>query len=95
MAFEILVTTEAKADIVEGVEWYEAKSDGLGEKFLNEIELKLKYISRFPEYFQVRSTGFREVQLNKFPYVIVYSFRKNEVVILAVFSTHQNPSKKT
>ncbi|MDT0645553.1 type II toxin-antitoxin system RelE/ParE family toxin [Zunongwangia sp. F260] len=94
MAFKILITTEAKVDIAEGVEWYEDKSAGLGEKFLQDLDLQLNYISRFPEHFQTRDTGFREIGLDKFPYVIVYVFKSNNVIILAVFNTYQDPTKK-
>ncbi|MDT0685440.1 type II toxin-antitoxin system RelE/ParE family toxin [Autumnicola psychrophila] len=95
MAFKVLFTTEAKVDIAEGVEWYENKSTGLGEKFLHDLEVQINYISRFPEHFQIRDTGFYEIGLGKFPYVIVYDFRNNNVVVFAVFHTRQNPRKKS
>ena len=38
MAYKLQVTKKAKQDIIDGFYWYESKSDGLGSRFVEEVE---------------------------------------------------------
>ena len=98
MAFHLKVRDNALDDIENGFEWYEEKIEGLGLRFINEVEATINYISKYPEHFQVKSKKpYREAVLKIFPYVIIYEIRKKEksIVIYSVFNTHQDPDKKS
>lgn len=75
-------------------EWYEAQKKGLGEEFLQELETFYLKLQSHPEYFHKIKKNFRQIALNRFPYVIVYELIKSEVVVFAVFHTKRNPKLK-
>ena len=39
MSFEVYVRPEAEKDLKNAAEWYERRSDGLGDKFLDEVQI--------------------------------------------------------
>ncbi|MBA3985090.1 MAG: hypothetical protein H0X63_00565 [Flavobacteriales bacterium] len=54
MAYKLQVTRKAKQDIIDGFYWYETKSNGLGSKFVGEVEKSLNYIQQFPHHHQMK-----------------------------------------
>jgi len=94
MNYKLKITEEAFRDINMAFEYYENKQKNLGNQFFLDLAENIKYLIKNPEIFRIRKKDLREVVLNKFPYVVVFRIRKNVVVILAVFNTKQNPSKK-
>jgi plasmid stabilization system protein ParE len=92
----VILLEEADEDLVNAVRWYNDKSEGLGLKFLDAIKKKLEIIRQFPERYPIRKGKFRETPLKTFPYLIVYTFHKDEnvVFITSIFHASQRPSKK-
>ncbi len=73
MAYKLLITKKAKQDIIDGFYWYESKSDGLGSRFVEEVEKTLSYVQLYPLHYQIKYKKiFREAVLKSFPYVIIY-----------------------
>ena len=84
-------------DSLEAYAWYENKTQGLGERFLDAVRKKLGQIAKNPEAFGEKSRkGYREVALNIFPYLIVYKiYKKNKVVFVnSIHHTSKHPRKK-
>lgn len=46
-----------------------------------------------PTNYQIRYRNLRGAPLKKFPFLIMYEIFKNDVIVHAVFNTHQNPDK--
>lgn len=94
MDYHLEIKEEARQDIINGYLWYEEKQLGLGQRFSVEVFDYLKYISNYPEHFQVKRKSYREAVLKTFPFVIVYEIMNNAVVVFAVFPTRMNPKRK-
>lgn len=94
MGYKLSVKEEAKQHIIDGFKWYEKKSNGLGNRFVNEVKEILDYIEKYPHHYQVKNKNQREGVLKIFPHVIIYEIMENEVVVFAVFPTKDNPDKK-
>jgi len=94
MAFKVSISEEARNDILKASSWYESKQKGLGDRFLLVLGHQIKYLSKFPETFPLKKDNFRELVINEFPYVIIYTFQDNVIRIFAVFNTSRNPTKK-
>ncbi|ANH82695.1 hypothetical protein A8C56_18460 [Niabella ginsenosidivorans] len=96
MNYKVILLPSAVQDIIEAHEWYEEKTPGLGEKFQSEISKRINIIKQHPDRFPVRKKPYRECPINKYPYLIVYSFDESgkEVIISAVFHTKRNSKKK-
>jgi plasmid stabilization system protein ParE len=95
--YEYILHEAVKADYDEAYAWYEEKLEGLGERFLSAIRTKLDEIAKLPEAFGERSKkGYREAQVDTFPYSIVYKIYKAERIIFvnSVHNHSKHPRKK-
>ena len=94
MVLKIVFRAKARKDVANAVTWYEARRSGLGEQFLLEMQRCLGSIAMNPARFPSIHPSFRQAPMRRFPYVVVYRPLKNEVVIMRVFHTKQDPKKK-
>ncbi len=90
---DVIFKEEVHDLIIESYNFYEDKSDGLGERFLNSIANSLKSIQKSPNGFK-KVDKFRQIPILKFPFVIIYEVFESSLVIYAIFHTKQNPVKK-
>ena len=54
MVYELDISGEAKADIIDCYNWYEVRREDLGQEFINEVEGMLSYIEKHPEHYQIK-----------------------------------------
>lgn len=69
MKFELLIKEEAILEMTEAFLYYEEKSNGLGERFLDQVNDFLKKIQESSLSFQIKRNPYREVYIRKFPFV--------------------------
>ena len=74
-------------ELVKAAEYYESKAEGLGERFLDEIDIAVADVSRSPIRWPFFLLNTRRRLLDRFPYALVYVDESEHVYILAV--THQ------
>ena len=74
--------------------WYEERSSGLGELFLQELDTCYPRLRTQPEWYHKSEKDFRQLTLKKFPYVIAFKIIQTDVVVYAVFHTKRNPNDK-
>jgi len=93
MTYAIFTTTLANTETEDAALYYETVSSGLGLAFLNEIEKRYEFISKNPfTYGYVDNKELiRDVQIGRFPYVIIYKIEAERVIILSVHNTHKKP----
>ncbi|MHA6281251.1 type II toxin-antitoxin system RelE/ParE family toxin [Salinimicrobium sp. CAU 1759] len=94
MAFYLDVKEEAALEIINTYLYYEKKRSGLGEEFLEQLDFYFKRITSNPEHFPEKRKPYREAFLGRFPYVVIYEFRNEKVIVYSIFNTWQNPEKK-
>jgi plasmid stabilization system protein ParE len=98
MPFNVIVKEEAHKDALEAYNYYEEKSPGLGERFLEALQLRYIELSRNPTYYSFINEDqlkvLRDVKLEKFPFVVVFEIMENDVVIFAVHNTYKHPRNK-
>jgi hypothetical protein len=94
--FVIEFIQEADIEITEAYVYYEDQLNGLGERFLFELEKLIYTISKSPKAFQIfnLNNSTRQAPLKVFPFVVIYKTEIKKIVILAVFATSQDPIKK-
>ncbi len=94
--FSSILSGKAQKEVAVSWEWYEERSDGLGDKFLAEVITRLKDIENNPDRFPSRHKRYREALLLTFPFLIIYKInaRKKLVRVVSVFHTSRNPKKK-
>lgn len=92
MSRKLIVTKEAEADILDGYLSYEEVQEGLGWRFMEEIELACDRIIPNPFLYQEVETDIRRAVTHTFPYLVFYAFDEQTVQILAVIHGSQDPA---
>ncbi len=89
----VLVLHEASEELSTAAEWYENERVGLGADLLAEASRALKEISasatRWP--FVSGSRAVRRFLLSRFPYIVYYDIRDDQVRVLAFGHTSRKP----
>ena len=96
MAFNIILSEEARRDEIESYQYYEAQRVGLGEEFLNELEHCYTILGEHPHLFSFIDTphDLRDVKLKRFPFVIIYEISAENVYVYSVHHTSRLPKKR-
>ena len=89
----IKIKEQANTEVSNAYTYYESKQIGLGEYFLSDFSNTINSIKLSPNGF-VKFHQYRQVRFSVFPFVIVYEVLENELVVYAVFETHQDTKKK-
>ena len=94
--YRLYLTDKANKEFAEAAQWYEQKSEGLGDRFIATIQYKLQLIQQYPERYPKRYLSFRETMVSIFPYTIVYTFykKKKEIHVSAIYHSSRNPRRK-
>lgn len=86
---------EAEQELLQAASYYENCRPGLGMEFSHEVYLAITRIIQFPDSYAVFSKNTRRCILNRFPFGILYSTRKDDgiIIILAVMNLHRKPDR--
>ena len=93
MAFKINYSEEAHLDIRDGINYYKFHgSSQIAKKFYQEVLNSAKILRENP-YFEILDGGYRKLPLKKFPFIILFIIKGEQILILRIFHTSQNPEK--
>ena len=81
----------AQQELDEAVEYYNAESPGLGERFLLEALTVFERIRQFPQAWHPYTKNTRRCQTRRFPYGIIYQVLESEILIIAIGHMHRQP----
>jgi hypothetical protein len=86
----------AELEAAEAVIWYDDQRFGLGDDFLVELRRVLNRIHRGPDELPrlesyVGAHEIRRCQLKRFPYLVIFAFRPDEVLIVAISHARRRP----
>ena len=81
---------QARSELLHAVEYYEGQLDGLGQRFWDEVDQHITWITKNSEVPKVRD-GYRRVNLRVFPYYIAYIIRDPTLWILSIAHGHSLP----
>ena len=88
-----MVRPAAGLEITAAFDWYEGQSPGLGCGFLRAVDAVLASILRSPALYAVVRGRTRRALLRRFPYGVFYYERDDEVVVVAVVHSRQDPER--
>ncbi len=72
MSYAIELHELANEEYISAYEWYEAREEGIGERFMAAVEQRLLQIVEHPLRYSVHHAKYRQVKVNRFPYSITY-----------------------
>ena len=93
MPFSIVTTFNARRDIQQAIDWENARSHGLGERFLEYLELKFNSLAITPLIGTIRYENVRCTRMDVFQYLIHYTvnIEQRQVIVTRVLHTKQKP----
>lgn len=89
--FELFITSEAEAEVLEAFLWYESRQTGLGSRFEKEVLETLNRVQVDPHSFTQVHGVKRRAGINHFPYGVYFQINGTEIFILAVVSYLRHP----
>lgn len=93
MPYRLKFSARALREANEAQEWYEAQKTGLGEEFLNAIELQLKQLVLTPLIHTEVLPKVRRAVLTRFPYGLFFTIQGELIHVLAVLHDARNPRR--
>ena len=83
---------QAVGDFLEIQRFLDLLEPKRGSAFYQQMENTIAMLRDFPESGRVvHDSGVRQFALKRFPYYLIYAFKNNIVLIMAVGHQHQNP----
>lgn len=86
------ILPDARRELLEAREWYESKAPGLGQRFGQAVETAVASALHAPYSYPCIEAEFRRVLLRKFPYILIYLARPNELTIIALHHQKKKPT---
>lgn len=78
-------------DLEAAIDWYEQQQVGLGLRFLDEVESKVREINSSPLSHPPLDARTRVAIVNTFPYGVYYRETPEELVVMGLFHLHRRP----
>jgi mRNA-degrading endonuclease RelE of RelBE toxin-antitoxin system len=94
MSCALHVRVEAVREFSAVAIWYDKQRQGLGHRFLDELQRCFTFIRKNPHGYQLRKGDFRHASLDDFPYRVVFKVEGNQVFVYQVRHTKRSPSKR-
>lgn len=89
----LFIRREARGDLEETFDWYEARSPGLGHEFLRTVRVQFAAIERSPEQFPVAAEDIRKAVLQRFPYVVFFVILRRQISVIGVLHARRHPRR--
>lgn len=88
--YSISFHPEAEKELLKSVKWYQDRSELGYNNFKKEFADTISLIKSNPLMFTVCFANKHRANLSKFPFSLIYTIEKNEVVIYSVFHNARN-----
>ena len=82
----------AELEMFSSAKYYDCQAKGLGNKFLDKIEIALQDIALHPNRFPIIKFNIRRRLIHRFPYAVLYRVCDEETVVLAVMHLRRQPN---
>ena len=88
---KVRFTSAAQRELTQAVKFYEAAENGLGARFLDEVESTVQRIVDHPAAWKAMSRKTRRCRTHRFPYGMFYEIKADEILILSVMDLRREP----
>lgn len=93
MTRRLTLRPEAMAEIHEATRWYAERALGLDSAFLDEVARVLHEIRTSPTRYPIADADIRKAVLTRFPYLILFRAREDEVVVISCIHGRRDPKR--
>jgi plasmid stabilization system protein ParE len=88
----LVVEPAAELDLIEAYAWYEEQRGGLGDEFLDEVQVVFGAVEDAPQQFHVERGDVRKALVRRFPYLVFFVEAEEAISVLAVFHARRDPT---
>src|SRR5262245_15689403 len=88
---QIIIHSEAEAEIFEALAWYEERSGLAARAFVQELSYVIRLAAQSPRSWASGSASTRRVVFPRFPFDLVFRMRKEVIEIVAVAHQRRRP----
>jgi hypothetical protein len=90
---KIVVHPDVYKELEESRAWYEERVKNLGIDFLHAVDDAIDRVCEFPETWTwyEKKYKIRKFLLQRFPYAVIYRYRKNIIEIISVANLRRKP----
>jgi hypothetical protein len=89
------IRRDAELELLQAARWYNLQRDGLGNEFLEEVDLALADIAESPRHWPLSTdrhdAEIRRALLTRFPYAIPFMIVGDEIIVLAIAHMSRKP----
>jgi plasmid stabilization system protein ParE len=93
MSLDYLISPEARDDIDDAHDWYEAQTTGRGDEFLAELAEMITQLRTTPELYGRVRGEVRAAPLPTSQFIVYYRVEPDRVRVIAVQHATANPRK--
>ena len=80
-------------DVREAAGWYDRRSPGLGDRFVNVVRQCVAEVIADPQRFAISPSGCRYIRVPRFPYVVLFDVTDEELLLIGVLHTARSMEK--
>ncbi|WP_109832746.1 hypothetical protein [Reichenbachiella versicolor] len=84
MDYELIIKPEAELDIADTMRWYDEKQEGLGLRFIGDLDQKIAKVQANPLHYQIRYKSMRMAFLDLFQDALHFIVEGKVVYVHAV-----------
>jgi plasmid stabilization system protein ParE len=90
---EVVFLLSAEQDLQKAYSWVEERRQGREQIFLQDVELQLEHLKRFPLVGRIYRGRYRRLLISRYPFGIFYVAESNRIVVHAILDLRQDPEK--
>jgi plasmid stabilization system protein ParE len=87
----LIVRAEAEADLAASKVWYDDQHEGLGARFIAEIDATFRRIEANPMAFSLVRGKLHRALMQRFPFGVFYVLTETHIVVVAVLHAARDP----
>jgi hypothetical protein len=91
MTYDLRLLPEVEEDVIDGYNWYEKKSRGLGEDLLHMFYACASDILWNPLLYRKVYQDFRRCLLRRFPYAVYFTIDNDRIIVFGLFHCARYP----
>jgi len=84
------LSKHSKTDLLDGIDWFDGISVGLGDKFEAEFYFSLERVKANPSLFAPDHTGYRPCRLKRFTAVLYFRLDGDLLIVVGLFTSGQD-----
>jgi plasmid stabilization system protein ParE len=90
---DVVFLLSAEQDLQEAYSWVEEHRQAREQLFLQDVELQLEHLKRFPLVERIYRGRYRRLLITRYPFGIFYVAESHRIVIHAILDLRQDPER--